>query len=454
MRMQQSLYSDLQFGMELVELDSNGKTKHKETVDTLTEHDDDLRNIDAHGYKNTLRELHPMTTTIFVLVLCFGNIALLMFSHLGDSIYIQSNLKTSTTATTTAGDAGITLESCSQDSIYQSYWNTTGKCAYGQQAPACGVALFTWSVTLNEQAQQTAVECMEQNGYVGSVTCLTCYKDLAGCVLQQQCWGVPTVNATCVGLKCIPAFVICTGIGDYDWNNTCNNTNDTSSTTNNATNTTNTTNATDAATSSIRPVYTISFANSIKQAWEGKAYGIALVVLIFSGVWPYTKNLIVLFAWFVPCSVANRHKLLMFLSWFAKWSMVDLIVVIIILSGLYIDIYVPKQLLVYCEPGVAIVTYGIAVCWGVLLGEWVLHQHRHSTKSLSTHPVGEHAKEVWVNQLKLPPPARCLHGLFTLASMVCVCTAVAVPCVGFDYTSSIKYLLKGCTRPATCHGMC
>jgi hypothetical protein len=55
-------------------------------------------------------------------------------------------------------------------------------------------------------------------------------------------------------------------------------------------------------------------------------------MLIFSGVWPYSKQIITLVLWFLPpttVSVAKRGNIFLWLDLLAKWSMVDVFVMIV-----------------------------------------------------------------------------------------------------------------------------
>jgi uncharacterized paraquat-inducible protein A len=55
-------------------------------------------------------------------------------------------------------------------------------------------------------------------------------------------------------------------------------------------------------------------------------------MLLFSGVWPYSKQVITLALWFLPpriVSVSRRGSIFLWLDALAKWSMVDVFVMIV-----------------------------------------------------------------------------------------------------------------------------
>jgi len=63
----------------------------------------------------------------------------------------------------------------------------------------------------------------------------------------------------------------------------------------------------------------------------------ALMALVFSILWPYAKQMISLFFWFVPpqrVSFSTRGSVYMWLDFLAKWSMMDVFVIIANVAGL------------------------------------------------------------------------------------------------------------------------
>lgn len=69
--------------------------------------------------------------------------------------------------------------------------------------------------------------------------------------------------------------------------------------------------------------YQFSMAQSTIQIWQAGGKELASLILIFSGIWPYTKQLITLALWFLPtkrCSISRRGSILLALDGLAKWS--------------------------------------------------------------------------------------------------------------------------------------
>ena len=81
--------------------------------------------------------------------------------------------------------------------------------------------------------------------------------------------------------------------------------------------------------------------------WEAGAYSLAILIVIFSGFWPYTKQLIILSLWFLPTSSVTsvkRGRILHWLDVLGKWSMVDVFVLLMSIASFKISIESPSHL--------------------------------------------------------------------------------------------------------------
>jgi len=82
--------------------------------------------------------------------------------------------------------------------------------------------------------------------------------------------------------------------------------------------------------------FIFSIGQSTIDLWHAGGKALALFILLFSGIWPYTKQLITLALWFLPPSVVSctlRGKILVWLDILAKWSMIDIMVMLITVAG-------------------------------------------------------------------------------------------------------------------------
>lgn len=68
---------------------------------------------------------------------------------------------------------------------------------------------------------------------------------------------------------------------------------------------------------------------------------LAMMILIFSGIWPYTKQLISLVVWFLPpsiVSVTTRESIYLWLDCLGKWSIIDIFVLVMTLAAFRVSV--------------------------------------------------------------------------------------------------------------------
>lgn len=86
----------------------------------------------------------------------------------------------------------------------------------------------------------------------------------------------------------------------------------------------------------IEEFYEFSLARSTVQIWQAGGKELAALILIFSGIWPYTKQLISLALWFLPpswCSISRRGSIFLWLDTLAKWSIVDIFTLVVSIAA-------------------------------------------------------------------------------------------------------------------------
>eukprot|EP00584_Thalassiosira_punctigera_P024525 CAMPEP_0172548162 /NCGR_PEP_ID=MMETSP1067-20121228/17531_1 /TAXON_ID=265564 ORGANISM="Thalassiosira punctigera, Strain Tpunct2005C2" /NCGR_SAMPLE_ID=MMETSP1067 /ASSEMBLY_ACC=CAM_ASM_000444 /LENGTH=1499 /DNA_ID=CAMNT_0013335357 /DNA_START=220 /DNA_END=4719 /DNA_ORIENTATION=- len=97
----------------------------------------------------------------------------------------------------------------------------------------------------------------------------------------------------------------------------------------------------------VQGFFEFSMAKSTIEMWNAGAKSLAILIVIFSGVWPYTKLLITLFIWFAPpkwLSSKRRGSLLHWLDVLGKWSMVDVFVLLLTLASFRLSVGSPSHL--------------------------------------------------------------------------------------------------------------
>jgi len=95
----------------------------------------------------------------------------------------------------------------------------------------------------------------------------------------------------------------------------------------------------------IEKFFEFSMARSTIDIWKAGGHELAILILVFSGIWPYTKLLLTLWLWFSSPSkmpIARRGSILLWLDCLAKWSMVDIFVLVISIAAFRISIESPN----------------------------------------------------------------------------------------------------------------
>ena len=137
--------------------------------------------------------------------------------------------------------------------------------------------------------------------------------------------------------------------------------------------------------------YEFSLVKSLIEMWIAGARSLAVIIALFSGVWPYTKQLMVLFIWFVPTkwvSSNRRSSMLYWLDVLGKWSMVDVFVFIMTLASFGISIQSPDNLS-FLPSGLYSINLLVVPLWGIyayvlailisqILSHAIIHYHNKS----------------------------------------------------------------------------
>jgi len=142
--------------------------------------------------------------------------------------------------------------------------------------------------------------------------------------------------------------------------------------------------------------FKFSMAYSVGEMWNAGAKSLAVLILIFSGVWPYTKQAITLVLWFLPptrCSTTRRGKILLWLDVMAKWSMVDIFVLLCTLAAFRISIESPDGL-AFLPAGFYSINLMVIPLWGLyanmlaqlisqVSSHFIIYYHRREVASVA-----------------------------------------------------------------------
>uniref|UniRef100_A0A7R9WEW7 Uncharacterized protein n=1 Tax=Pseudictyota dubia TaxID=2749911 RepID=A0A7R9WEW7_9STRA len=116
----------------------------------------------------------------------------------------------------------------------------------------------------------------------------------------------------------------------------------------------------------IEDFFVFSIARSTVDMWKAGAKELAMLILIFSGIWPYTKQLVTLVLWFMPpsrVSVSKRGSIFLWLDILGKWSMIDIFVLLVCLAAFRVSISSPE--LGFLPEGLYSLDLTVIPLWGL-----------------------------------------------------------------------------------------
>ena len=91
--------------------------------------------------------------------------------------------------------------------------------------------------------------------------------------------------------------------------------------------------------------FDFAIARTTIDLWKAGGRALAILILIFSGIWPYTKQFLTLTLWFLPTSKMSISKRGIYLIWIdrlAKWSMIDIYVIVLCIVAFRVTINSPQ----------------------------------------------------------------------------------------------------------------
>lgn len=128
-------------------------------------------------------------------------------------------------------------------------------------------------------------------------------------------------------------------------------------------------------------VFDFGLKSTVVDMWDAGVYTLAVLILFFSGAWPYVKLLSMLLAWVAPpklLSVARRETILVTLDVLGKWSLIDFFVMILMLCAFYFNIYIGQEIAVNVTvlPRWGFYSFLLATMISLGLGHIILACHR------------------------------------------------------------------------------
>ena len=141
-----------------------------------------------------------------------------------------------------------------------------------------------------------------------------------------------------------------------------------------------------------------SIAKSVIDAFTAGAYMLGIIILCFSGLWPYIKMFTMLYVWFAGTCRLNpvtRGNILRWMDVLGKWSMIDNFVLVLTVVAFRINILSPDTIVVlprdfYVVDLVVVPVWGLyanllAQLLSQVVSHFAIHYHRNIIANAGYH---------------------------------------------------------------------
>lgn len=299
------------------------------------------------------------------------NAGLMIYAHLGLSGVILSSQDPALTSADSSPPTNNATDLCTDEDI--TLWSD-----YGGEDTRPTHSSFC-SREYEDGRCLTNAECISecfQTTYGYTADCSSCFAAIPLCGVGDGCFLVcatDSVGPECqeCNSACIAEMRVCAGLPDDTTNVTRR------SLQVNTTETSNGCNAYDLdAIDAWYNVYDLTFVGSVQDAWNGDAQLLAVIVILFSGIWPYAKNIILLIVWYIPMAVERQTSTILWLSRLSKYTLVDVFAVVMVLVGSQFQLNVGgTEAVLRAEPRFGIIAFFLATIWEFLQIEVIKAMH-------------------------------------------------------------------------------
>jgi len=202
------------------------------------------------------------------------------------------------------------------------------------------------------------------------------------------------------------------------------------------------------------PLFSFSLGNSVHDMWQAGVYPLSIMIALFSGVWPYLKLLLMMFAWMAPvemCSSEKRETLLMWLDALGKYSLVDAYVLVMMMVAFRFHIDLSEESVVVdilVTPEFGFYGFLLGTMTSLAMGHIVLAFHRHATADYVI-PAGGASTNVMSHvftsesgvKFKLTTTCKVLTVLTLFGSIVLLGVGVTVESFNFEFKGAAGLVL-------------
>lgn len=147
---------------------------------------------------------------------------------------------------------------------------------------------------------------------------------------------------------------------------------------------------TPTGTTQFPSLFNFSLGNSVRDMWNAKVYALSILIALFSGVWPYTKLVLMIICWCVPAgilSIRRRGHILIMLDAMGKWSLIDTFVLMMMMVAFHFSLTPPVSNFTpdgtisfeaYVEPHFGFYSFLVATMLSLVLTHLVIRAHQYA----------------------------------------------------------------------------
>ena len=142
---------------------------------------------------------------------------------------------------------------------------------------------------------------------------------------------------------------------------------------------------TNTTTLELPSLFAFSLGNTASELWQSRIYALLLIVVIFSGIWPYVKLILIGLAWVLPTGMLDeneRGQILATVDALSKFSLVDTYVLVLMMVSFRFHLSLGEvDLDVFINPAFGFYGFLVATTLSLLVGHVALYMHRRSSLS-------------------------------------------------------------------------
>lgn len=190
------------------------------------------------------------------------------------------------------------------------------------------------------------------------------------------------------------------------------------------------------------PLFSFSLINTAKEMWRAKIYPLFILVVVFSGIWPYVKLILLLLAWVTPkptLSARHRGKLLLALDALSKFSLVDtyVLVLMVVAFRYRLDLGRESNLNVYITPKFGFFGFLVSTVMSLVCGHIMVFSHRRAElhvaemEATPNEPLLQHSFYVEGERKQLSKRFQVV--LLCMLLTICVLLGIGITCKSFIF---------------------